>query len=63
MSSRFKTNQIPENLTKLQKPGYFILDNNTKKVFIMPNGTPATFKSREEAVKYVIDNNIDGLVK
>ena len=63
MLRQFKTNQIPERLTKLQKAGFFIQDNNTKKVYIMPNGNPAIFKTLEEAENYVRENNIDGLVK
>jgi hypothetical protein len=63
MSNQFKTNQIPDRLAKLQKPGYFILDNDTRKVYIMPNGAPATFKTLKEAEEYITSNNINGIVK
>lgn len=63
MLNQYKTNQIPENLKKLQKPGFFIQDLNTKKVFILPNGAPAVFKLKEEAEKYILENNINGIVK
>jgi hypothetical protein len=63
MLKQFKTNQIPEQLKKLQKPGYYILDNTTRKVYILPNGVPAVFKLKEEAEKYISENNINGIVK
>lgn len=63
MLRQFKTNQIPEQLKKLQKPGYFIQDKTTNKVYILPNGSPAVFKLKEEAENYIIVNKINGIVK
>jgi len=63
MLKQFKTNQLPEKLKKLQKPGYYIYDNSTKDVHILPTGFPAVFKLREEAEKYLTENNINGIIK
>lgn len=63
MSKQFKTNELPVGFKKLQKPGYYIYDNQTKNVHILPAGGMAVFKLREEAEKYLTENNINGIIK
>jgi hypothetical protein len=63
MHKQFKTNELPVGFKKLQKPGYYIYDNQTKNVHILPAGGMAVFKTKEEAKSYVVENNIDGIIK
>jgi len=50
---------IPVNL---RKRGFFIVDENNV-IVCNEAGHPVTFKEKEEAEKYIKENNISGLVR
>jgi len=51
-----------KNLRRLNKCGFFILDENNNPL-ISKEGNLLSFSSKEEAEKYLADNNISGTVK
>lgn len=46
----------------ITKAGYFLVDENNE-IILDENGKPVTFKEKEAAETFLVENNISGLVK